>query len=290
MQALNSEPHTLSPMRLPDYVAFAEACRLGLSTVYPFKQGVTTDPYGWKFGKGWPPSYEAFGRMRTLLTTQDAMLLNPRRALEIAAGGGGLSARLAAKGCSVVVNDLREEELKNSLKEFSGGESVRIEGGNMFDLSPGHLGKFDLVLACEIIEHVAHPDKLLNHLKEFLEPGGHLLLTTPNGSYFRNKLPTYSEVRNFDQLEARQFEPDADGHLFLLTPDELRQLASSAGLSIDRLSVWGTPMMTGHVAFRHLAGPSLLKPAYLTERLAQRLPPGERVRACVALSACLRLR
>ena len=47
--------------------------------------------------------------------------------------------------------------------------------------------------------------------------------------------------------------PDADGHLFLLTPGELCQLAESAGLTVERLNVWGTPMLTGHAAFRYLA-------------------------------------
>lgn len=286
---LNSTPCKIDRTRFPEYSVFAQSCQHGLSTVHSFKQDVTSDPDGWKFGARWPPSHGAFGRMRSLLNIQDALLLKPRRSLEIAAGGGGLSARLAANGCEVVVNDLREEELTASLGEFSNGDCVRIEGGNMFDLSPERLGTFDLVLACEVIEHVAHPSELLEHLKNFLEPDGRLLLTTPNGSYFRNKLPTYSEVQNFDELEARQFQPDADGHLFLLTPRELCRLTASAGLLVERLNVWGTPMLSGHAAFRHLARPSLVKAAYSTELLAQRLPSAARTRACAAISAILRL-
>lgn len=286
---LNSDSRKLDRTQLPEYTAFAQACQRGLSTVCRFKQNVTHDPAGWKFGKRCPPSHEAFGRMRSLLAIQDALLLKPRRALEVAAGGGGLSTRLAASGCDVVANDLREEELKASLEEFIDGDEVRIEGGNMFDLSPERLGKFDLVLARDVIEHVAHPRELLEHLKNFLEPDGRLLLTTPNGSYFRNKLPTFSEVKNFDELEAQQFKPDADGHLFLLTPRELCQLAESVGLSVERLNAWGTPMLSGHAAFRYLAALPLTKAAYLTELLAQRLPSAARVRACTALSATLRL-
>ncbi|HMF58518.1 MAG TPA: methyltransferase domain-containing protein [Pyrinomonadaceae bacterium] len=286
----NPDPRELDRTQFPQYAVFAQSCRRGLSAVYSFKQGVVNDPYGWKFGARWPPSHWAFGRMRALLAMQDALLLKPHRALEIAAGGGGLSSRLAAGGCNVVVNDLREENMTASLREFSNGECAQIEGGNMFDLSPERIGKFDLVLACEIIEHVAHPYELLEHLKNFLEPDGRLLLTTPNGSYFRNKLPTYSEIQDFDELETRQFKPDADGHLFLLTPSELCQLAASAGLLVERLNVWGTPMLSGHAAFRYLAGPSLTKAAYSAELLTQRLPSAKRVRVCAALSAILQLR
>lgn len=286
----NSYLSEIDRTQFPAYSVFASSCRHGLAAFHSFKQGVANDPAGWKFGTCWPPSHGAFGRMRSLLTIQDALLLKPRRALEIAAGGGGLSTRLAASGCEVVVNDLREEVLTASLADFLNGDCVQVAGGNMFDLSPERLGKFDLVVACEVIEHVAHPDELLGHLKTFLEPDGRLLLTTPNGSYFRNKLPTYSDVKNFDELEARQFKPDADGHLFLLTPRELCQLAASVGLLVERLNVWGTPMLSGHAAFRHLAGAPFVRAAYLTELLAQRLPFAGRVRVCTALSATLRLR
>jgi|GEM_PF-1075138 len=275
--------------QFPAYAVFAQCCRRGLSTVYSFKPGTADNLYGWKFGTRWPPSHWAFGRMRALLAVHDALLLKPRRALEVAAGGGGLATCLATRGCDVVVNDLREEETATSLKELLNGERIRIEGGNMFELSPERIGKFDLVLACEVIEHVAHPLELLRHLKNFLGPGGRLMLTTPNGSYFRNKLPTYSEVQDFDELEKRQFMPDADGHLFLLTPRELCELAAAVGLVVERLSVWGTPMISGHTGLRYFAGRFLAKPAYWTELMAQRLPAAARLRTCAALSATLRL-
>lgn len=287
---LNSNKCALVRTQFPDYSLFAESCYHGLSVAHSLRpEAANNDPQGWKFGTRLPPSHEAFGRMRSLLAIHDALLLKPRRALEVAAGGGGLSTRLAASGCDVVVNDLRGEVMAASLKEFSNGECVRVEAGNLFDLSPERLRKFDLVVACEVIEHVAHPQELLSHLKLFLEPEGRLLLTTPNGSYFRNKLPTYAEVENFAELETRQFKPDADGHLFLLTARELCQLAAAAGLQVERLSVWGTPMLTGHAGFRYFAKPFSVKAAYSTELLIQRLPAAVRARSCAALTATLRL-
>ena len=89
---------------------------------------------------------------------------------------------------------------------------------NMFipELDPAKVGRFALVIACEVIEHVAHGDQFARQLMEFVAPGGHLLVTTPNGSHVRSKLPTYSQVTDFSALEALQFKPDADGHLYHL--------------------------------------------------------------------------
>lgn len=240
----------LDRVEYPAFSIFEKVCKDGLSTIYPFKSKAFPDPHGWKFGKRYAPSYPAFGRMRSLLAIYDALSLQPRSVLEVAAGGGGLSATLAQNGCEVIANDLLAEDLKQVMKEYLSEGKVKIAGGNLFDLSLEILGQFDLVIACEVIEHVAHPRDLLRHLKTFLAPGGRLLLTTPNGDYFRNTLPTYSEIVDENELEARQFSPDADGHLFLLTPDELRETSASVGLHVEKLAAWGTPFMSGHCGLR----------------------------------------
>jgi 2-polyprenyl-3-methyl-5-hydroxy-6-metoxy-1,4-benzoquinol methylase/glycosyltransferase involved in cell wall biosynthesis len=269
---------------LPDFILFAESCRHGLSAVYPFKEGNLRDPFGWKFAKASPPSYSAFGRMRSLLAIEDALRLKPRRVLEVAAGGGGLAARLAKEGCSVIVNDLRGDETKAALEEYATAANIQVVSGNLFDLSPEAIGKFDLVVACEVIEHVAHPLNLLKHLRSFLETDGRILLTTPNGSHFRNKLPTFAEVDNFTRLESQQFKPDADGHLFLFTPAELATLAEVAGLKMEQLNCWGTPILTGHCGLRFLAGPHMTRLSYRIEQRMQNASPQKRERYCFALS------
>ena len=141
----------------------------------------------------------------------------------------------------------------------------------MFDLDPADTGSFDLVIACEIIEHVAHAVEFLSQLRRFLTADGHLLLTTPNGAYFRNRVQTYSQVEDFTVLESEQFKPDANGHLFLITPAEIRQIASQAGLDVQRLLVWGTPFISGESGFRILSKILPTQLCYVLERLSQRL-------------------
>src|SRR5947209_2400769 len=130
----NSKHRGLDRTAFPRHSIFARSCEKGLSVIYPFKSKTFPDPHGWKFDSRWPPSYSAFGRMRSLLAVHDALCLKPGRVLEVAAGGGGLAAALADNKCQVVVNDLREEQLVEAIDEYSTGESIQIFGGNMFDL------------------------------------------------------------------------------------------------------------------------------------------------------------
>jgi 2-polyprenyl-6-hydroxyphenyl methylase/3-demethylubiquinone-9 3-methyltransferase len=271
----------------PPYASFAGACQRGLQVVYPLASTTQPDPDGWRYGAGHPPSYPAFGRMRALLAVEQALALRPSRVLEVAAGGGGLASTLAKRGASVVANDLLTDALTAALREYDGGDRVTVTGGSLFDLSRETLGTFDLVIACEVIEHVARPGDLLARLATLLTPGGRLLVTTPNGAHFRNTLPTLREAGDVAEMERRQFKPDADGHLFLLTPDELADLADGAGLRVERLDTWGLPPLTGHAGWRLLAGTWAMAPAYWADRAGQYLPGPLRVRLATAMSAVL---
>jgi 2-polyprenyl-3-methyl-5-hydroxy-6-metoxy-1,4-benzoquinol methylase len=270
----------------PTYPVFRLACRSGLSTVRCLEESARADDsLGWNFGNAWPPSHEAFGRMRALITMADARALNPKSVLEVAAGDAALCSYLATCGARVVANDLRKENLEQSVRHFKNRDAIELRLGNLLELDPADTGTFDLVVACEIIEHVAHTVQFLRQLRRFVAPGGQILLTTPNGTYFRNKLPTHSMIQDFNALESHQFKPDADGHLFLITPTEMVSLAAQAGLKVERMVVWGTPFLTGHCRLALFESDHLCWLSYRLERLAQRLPMAIRGRLCFALCA-----
>ncbi len=277
----------LHRLRLPLRSAFATACSSGLAAPYQVGRS-PEDPQGWDGGEGYPPSYWAFGRMRALIALEDLKRLQPGRVLEVAAGDGRLAAALWKMGCEVVVNDLRPDGLQQSLTRYGAAASITVVPGNLFDLSPSSLGLFDVVLAREVIEHVAHPDAFLAHLAGFLRPEGRLYVTTPNGRYLRSRLPTFSQVYDSKALESEQFKPDADGHLFLLTPGEVRSLAAGADLTVDFLAVFGAPLLSGHVGLSRLASRSMVSLAYGAERLTQLLPARWRSVICAGLIAVLR--
>jgi 2-polyprenyl-3-methyl-5-hydroxy-6-metoxy-1,4-benzoquinol methylase len=266
--------------QFPSNALFKRVCRSGLSVVRPLRaEARDFDSFGWNYGSVSGPSYWLYGRLRALLTMNLGLRYRPKRVLEIAAGDAALSACLASElGCDVIANDLRPDHLEGSIALFRNRDKITALPGNLFDLKPASTGLFDLVVACEVIEHVAHTQEFLEHVRKFLAPKGRLLLTTPNGSYFRNKLPTHSDITDFTALEAGQFKPDADGHQFLITLSEMRNLTHKAGLEVENVLLWGTPFITGEFGFRRLG--VLPLPFYAIERLCQQLWTGAQERIC----------
>ncbi len=205
--------------------------------------------------------------------------------LDVGAAQGNFTLWLAELGYDVTWNDLRAElasyvQLKH---EFG---TVHYKPGEIFELPRSE--QYDVVLATEIIEHVAHPDEFLKRIAELAKPRGFVVLTTPNGSYFRNRLPRFSECRDPSMFETRQFEPDADGHIFLLHPEELERLAGEAGLELVELRLFSTFLTHGWLGTRRLVShlPEACIRAF--DRIAEGSPRRIREKVSTDLAAVLR--
>lgn len=97
-------------------------------------------------------------------------------------------------------------------------------------------------------------------------------MTTPNGGYFRNALPTFSDCVDPAVYEAVQFKPNADGHIFLLHADEVRTLAAHAGLTVDCLDFIVNPLTNGHLRTEGLLRLLPWSIVNLAENASRRLP------------------
>lgn len=173
------------------------------------------------------------------------------RILDVGCAQGTLALKLAEAGHSVVAIDIRPEFLEYAKTRYEHGEVTFVEG-NALDL--GLDGKFDLVFANQILEHVVLPVPLLSRLRGMLVPGGRLVATTPSAEYFKNRLPTFTELGDYRQHLHRQFFPDGDGHFFAYTSRELSIIAGQAGLEHVIVRRYASPWITGHTGFRVLHG------------------------------------
>jgi 2-polyprenyl-6-hydroxyphenyl methylase/3-demethylubiquinone-9 3-methyltransferase len=207
--------------------------------------------------------------------------------LDVAAAQGNFTLALAEKGYRVTWNDLRGG-LVDYVKQKHEFGDVRYAPGNVFELAFDE--PFDAVLITEIIEHVAHPDDFLRKVSRLVRPGGHIIMTTPNGGYFKNALPKFSECADPSLFESSQFKPNADGHIFLLHPEEIRALAEEAGLEVVELRLFTNPLTSGHMKTEALLRVLPKAAVAFGESLTAKLPESLRAKALVHTAALFRVK
>lgn len=230
-------------------------------------------------------AYAYANRRRQTLNLIREFVPNGARILDVAAAQGNFSLALAEAGYRVTWNDLRAELADYTELKRERGE-ITYAPGNVFELNFAE--PFDAVLITEVIEHVAHPDDFLGKIATLVRPGGHIIMTTPNGAYFKNHLPKFSECADASVFESQQFKPNADGHIFLLHPEEIADLATRAGLHLERSVLFTNPLTSGHVKTERVLQllPRVLVNA--TESLSQRLPDPLRRKLLVHSAAVFR--
>jgi len=99
------------------------------------------------------------------------------RALEVGPGSGVYLPSLCERFGRVVAIDLEEAHVAQLRKTVGGLPNLELMVGDMGRRQWGE--RFDLVLCSEVIEHVPNPPSFMAGLARALEPGGVLILSTP---------------------------------------------------------------------------------------------------------------
>lgn len=205
--------------------------------------------YGEMGHLGYSYVYAYANRRRHTLELVQKVAQPGAKVLDVAAAQGNFSLSLAELGYEVTWNDLREE-LSDYVKLKWEHGIIHYTPGNILQLDFD--ADFDVVLITEIIEHLAHPDDFLKKIAQAVKPGGHIVMTTPNGEYFLNRLPKFSDCSDPSQFESTQFQPNSDGHIFLLHLDEVEALAHQVGLSIVENRLFTNSISHGHLKSRFM--------------------------------------
>jgi SAM-dependent methyltransferase len=137
------------------------------------------------------------GQVRDWLRRKAPQLLNGanRRALEIGCGYGYASELLAEQGYQVLGTDISAHAIELARREVTCPDVTFAVWDAGSEILPG---KFDLIMALEVIEHLPDPDAALRSWAALLNPGGAVISTTPNrlGPLSRWKRdPTHINVR-----------------------------------------------------------------------------------------------
>ena len=78
-------------------------------------------------------------------------------------------------------------------------------------------------------------------------------------------MPTFAKVADRNVLETRQFQPDADGHLFLFSRGDLQSLLAGSGFRVVHHDFSSSPWLTGRLGFRYFVGWMPLRLRYLLD-------------------------
>lgn len=155
----------------------------------------------------------------------------PLRILDIPAGHGILSARLAEAGHAVIAVELAPERFVVP--------GVPCVPASMEERLPFADGAFDALVSLEGIEHLRNPYAFVAECRRILAPGGRLLLSTPNILKLNSRLRflTGGFLNSFPRpLNEHRERYGMYGHVSLLSYYAMRFLLHSEGLHIRRVA------------------------------------------------------
>lgn len=154
--------------------------------------------------------------------------IKPKRILDIGCGAGDLTSELLRKGYSVL--GLEPTDLAEVAREKCGHDNI-VKSSCYEDYDELTLGKFDLVVASEVIEHLYLPRELVGFARKALLPNGKILLTSPHyGSYWRNLC-----LSLFNRWDYHHTPLWDGGHVKFFSPKTLSKLLREGGFSVVKV-------------------------------------------------------
>jgi len=175
--------------------------------------------------------YQTYKACRDLVTT-DASILS------VGAGPAFVEFVLSRElALNVTVFDFEEAIVRNSHQYATHGFQA-ISGNFVQDLARLGNKRFDLIIFGEIVEHIPMPpDKQFEILRRHLNPGGHLVVTTPNIANLYN-IRKLVRGKNIIARADRLFSPvcaDFESvHRREYVLDEICTAMRSTGLSVTK--------------------------------------------------------
>lgn len=96
--------------------------------------------------------------------------------------------------------------------------------------SPLEQGRFSLIVAAEVIEHLENPREMLRQLFGLLMPGGAAVLSTPNPASWRSLL-TLAVRGHHAQFDDTNYP----AHIMSVGEVDLRRMGNETGLKLERV-------------------------------------------------------
>lgn len=148
------------------------------------------------------------------------------RVLDVGCSSGNFGEVLInEKKCTVVGLDIDEGDVKLAKKKLTEAYVMNVEQD---DLSK--LGKFDVVVFADVLEHLMQPSKALEKVKKLLNKDGKILFSLPNMSHASTRLRLMEG--SFDYTPTGILDRT---HLHYYDTTEVDNVFSGAQLKIEKL-------------------------------------------------------
>lgn len=133
--------------------------------------------------------------------TQAAVLAQDKEVLDLGCNTGYGTEILSRSARKVVGVDVSDGAVAQAKSKYGnqGIEFHCIDGKSL----PFEDGRFDLIVSCQVIEHIVDHDVFLNELKRVLSPTGAVLFTTPN-----SVLRLDPGMKPWNKFHVREFDSD----------------------------------------------------------------------------------
>jgi SAM-dependent methyltransferase len=143
---------------------------------------------------------------------------------------------MIASHCTQLIGcDVNEEDLAHARSLNNQVPNLRYELNNALELSYAD-ASFDLIVSCEVIEHVGQPEKMVQEMARVLRPDGIAIMTFPS----REFPITYDPVNRIWQWFRKPGDKEnvisqgayAFGHDYLIGSADFKNWAEGAGFEI----------------------------------------------------------
>jgi 2-polyprenyl-6-hydroxyphenyl methylase / 3-demethylubiquinone-9 3-methyltransferase len=158
----------------------------------------------------------------------DLAQLQGKRALDVGCGGGILAEAMTGKGAIVKGIDLAEKPLKvAALHAAQTNANVAYQAISAEDLADDEAGTYDVVTCMEMLEHVPHPELVIQACARLVRPGGWVFFSTIN----RNPLSGLIAIFGGEYL-LHLLPKGTHTYRSFIKPRELKAWAGAAGLQL----------------------------------------------------------
>lgn len=174
-----------------------------------------------------PSMHSSHGRILSWLDQVAA----PGQVLDVGCSDGRLGALVKSLGHSVDGIDLvKHDDIGDRLDSFL---EVDLNQG----LPPDLVGRYDRIIAADVLEHVVDPEALLLALQDRLSPGGEILVSIPNFGHWYPRGRTAVGLFDYDTRG-----PLDQGHVRFFTRRSFERLLKRTDLTILERSQVGVPI------------------------------------------------